>query len=447
MFDAVSLRATLDRLLADLPERRYCVAFSGGVDSTALLHALAESRTAAPALTVRAVHVNHHLQPHADSWAAHARRVAAQVQVPLTILETQVAANNGESIEALARERRYARLGAELTPGEVLLTAHHRDDQLETFLLQLLRGAGVAGLAAMPARTRFAGGWHVRPLLEVTRAALVDYVRRHALPWVEDASNAETRFDRSFLRQSVLPGLRERWPGIAANVARSAGHMAEARELLDEVARGDMLTARDGDTLQCAALRALAPAHARNLVRYWLRSQGLIVPSSARLEQIVSGVLHARVDAMPAVRWPSAEVRRYRDRLYALSPLAPAPKSSMTWDWKSRPSIDLGAGIGTLRVTQSGEAGLRLCDLPCPLRIEWRSAGAKLKPAPDRPARTLRYLFQEAGVVPWMRARIPLLVSGERLIAVGDLYADIQHRGASGAGSVGLEWRDHGPIY
>ncbi len=447
MFDPATLRDALDGLLPDLPERRYCVAFSGGIDSTVLLHALAILRAGQPH-GLRAVHVNHHIHPQADAWAIRACEIARSLKLPIAVLDANVAPAKGESLEAVARQQRYGLLADTLTAGEMLLTAHHRDDQLETFLLQLVRGAGVAGLAAMPGRASFASGWHLRPLLEVTRAALLDYARRNGLAWIEDTSNLDVRFDRNFLRHSVLPAMREHWPAIATSVARSAAHMAEARELLDELARKDLAGARDGSTLQCAALRSLSLAHARNLVRYWLREQGFSPPSAARLEQIVNGVLHARVDAMPAVRWPAAEVRRYRDRLYAMAPLPPAPRNAIAWDWKGNPTVALGEGVGALRIASQPGVGLQLTGVPCPLRVEWRNAEAKLKPERDRPGRTLRYLFQEAGIVPWMRARIPLLVSGDRLVSVADLYADVQFRAAEGRGReiVGLQWLDHPAI-
>src|SRR5688572_10729931 len=442
MFSPRDLAATLAQLLPG--QVRHCVAFSGGADSTALLHALAQLRS--DSLQVRAVHVNHHLQPNADQWAVHAAEVAQRLDVQLQVLDARIAAKKGESVEAAARLRRYDLMAGALQPDEVLLTAHHRDDQLETFLLQLIRGAGVAGLAAMPAKARFARSWHLRPLLDVTRAALVDYVRRTGLEWIEDTSNADTRFDRNFLRVQVLPALRERWPGIAANVARSAAHMAEARELLDEIASGDLADSRAGTTLQCAALRALDNAHQRNALRYWLRELGFTLPSAARLEEIAVGVLHARPDASPVVRWPAAEVRRYRDRLYALSPLPPAPRNGITWDWKQNPRLELAPGLGILKLGRSG-GGLRVRELPCPLRIEWRSPGAKLRPQPDRPARTLRYLFQESGVVPWMRSRVPILVSGQRLIAVAGLGVDVEFHPAGSQTDLRLQWSGHPQMF
>jgi tRNA(Ile)-lysidine synthase len=447
VFDPAALLSTLDRFPGGLPDRRYCVAFSGGPDSTALLHALAQARQAGHSFRLRAIHVNHHLQPQADDWAGQALRVASRLDVPLRTLEVSVPTRKGESIEATARVSRYTLFASELEREEILLTAHHQDDQLETVLLQLLRGAGVAGLAAMPMFTRFAAGWHARPLLDVPRADLVEYVTRYELPWAEDASNSDPRFDRNFLRRHVLPALRQRWPAAAANVSRSAGHMAEAQQLLDEVARRDLAAARDGRTLQCAALRALDPVHARNVLRYWLREQGFTLPSAARLEEIVSAMLRARADSIPVVKWPGAEVRRYRDRLYAMTPLPPAPKKGLSWDWKREAQIELGAGLGSLALVPSADGALRLRELPCPLRIDWREAGARLKPASDRPSRTLRYLFQELGVVPWMRARVPLVLDDDRPIALADLSVDHEFAARPGEPGFALEWSDHPSIY
>lgn len=446
MFDPAVLLSALDQLPGGLPDRRYCVAFSGGVDSTALLHALAQAR-GTHSFALRAIHVNHHLLPQADEWARHAVQLSERLDVPMKVMDASIAARKGDSVEASARTSRYALLAGELESDEFVLTAHHQDDQLETVLLQLLRGAGVAGLAAMPACTRFARGWHARPLLDVSRADLVDYATRQELPWIEDASNTDARFDRNFLRRHVLPALRQRWPAAAANVARSAGHMAEAQQVLDEVARQDLASARDGKTLQCAALRALDPVHARNVLRYWLREQGFTLPSAARLEEIVSAMLHARTDSIPVVKWPGAEVRRYRDLLYAMDPLAPGPKSGLTWDWKRESRLDLGAGVGSLSLVPSAGGALRLRELPNPLRIAWREAGTKLKPAADRPSRTLRYLFQELGIVPWMRTRIPLILHGDRPIALADLCVDCEFAARSDEPAFALEWSDHPSIY
>ncbi|HEV2287260.1 MAG TPA: tRNA lysidine(34) synthetase TilS, partial [Steroidobacteraceae bacterium] len=228
-FNGMWLRRRLAALLPDLAERELCVAFSGGADSTALLAALAGQSGKLGAL--RALHVDHGLHPDSAAWAARAVAAARGLGVPCGVLDAKVARGRGDSLEARAREARYRLFEAALRPGEVLLSAHHEDDQLETVLLMLLRGAGVAGLAAMPELVRFGPGLLVRPLLSRSRAALAAFVRAAGLPHLEDPSNLDERLDRNYLRRRVLPALRERWPAAAATVSRSARHAAEAGRL------------------------------------------------------------------------------------------------------------------------------------------------------------------------------------------------------------------------
>jgi tRNA(Ile)-lysidine synthase len=309
------ISAALARCLAQAGSARYCVAFSGGLDSTALLYLMARWRAQHSGAALRALHVNHHLLAQAGQWAEHCRRVAAQLHTPLEVLDVQVALGPGVSTEAAARDARYAILKEHLAADEVLLTAHHQDDQLETVLLQLLRGAGVAGLSAMPERTAFGRGHHIRPLLGCSRADLEAVVGAAGLDWVQDSSNTQLQFDRNYMRQRVLPLLRERWPRAAATVARTAGHMAEAQSLLEELARIDLAAAGEGEALKVDALKALSPPRARNLLRYWIRAAGLRPPSTVKLDEIFRQMLHSRVDALPRVEWEGAAIMRHRGRL------------------------------------------------------------------------------------------------------------------------------------
>ena len=240
-------------LVPAYPDVSLCVALSGGVDSTALLGALAARRSTFA--RVRALHVDHGLRPAAKEWARHCRSLARRVHVPLKVLTTRVERGRGESLEAAAREARYRLLASALEPGEVLLTAHHSDDQLETVLLQLFRGSGLPGLAGMPAQAPFAKGWLVRPLLSRSRAELENWAREKQLTWVDDDSNADDQLDRNYLRLHVLPRIRERWPGSATAVARSARHAAEAQTLLDALALADVDRARYGEALSVKTLR------------------------------------------------------------------------------------------------------------------------------------------------------------------------------------------------
>ncbi len=296
------------------------MAFSGGLDSTALLHLMRQWCEQHPAATLRALHVNHHLLTAADQWAEHCRRMAAQMQIRLEVLEVKVGQGAGVSIEAAARDARYAALRTHLGEGEVLLTAHHQDDQLETVLLQLLRGAGVAGLSAMPEKADFGRGCHVRPLLGCSRTDLEALVRQAGLAWVEDTSNAQLQFDRNYMRQRVLPLLRERWPQAATTVSRTAGHMAETQTLLDELARLDLAGAQEGDCLPVSALQALTLPRARNALRYWIRVAGVRPPSTVKLQEILRQMFESRPDATPRVAWDGAEISRRRGQLVLTRP-------------------------------------------------------------------------------------------------------------------------------
>jgi tRNA(Ile)-lysidine synthetase-like protein len=289
----------------DFPNTALCVALSGGVDSTALLAALAHNRPRA--LELRALHVDHGLRPSSKQWAEHCRTLARRLRVPLQVLTTKVERSRGESLEAAAREARYRSLARALQPGEILLTAHHGDDQLETVLLQLFRGSGLRGIAAMPALAPFAQGWLARPLLSRSRAELEAWVRARGLTWVEDDTNVDESLDRNYLRRRVLPLIRDRWPGSPAAVARSARHAAEAQALLDSLARADVERASYGESLAVKTLRALPPERRRNALRFWIARAGWLAPDTRRLEEIAGPLLDARSDAHPFVEWGTAD--------------------------------------------------------------------------------------------------------------------------------------------
>jgi len=315
------LADSLECLIPTWPEASLCVALSGGVDSVALLHAAREVASRHGSIRLRAAHVDHGLQPGSGEWAAACRELCGRLAVPCQVLELKLAVKKGESVEAEARRERYQALAAALEPGECLLTAHHADDQLETVLLQLFRGAGVAGLAAMPPSAPLGPGRHLRPLLQVSREALVEYATLHGLKWIEDPMNRESRFDRSYLRHEVLPAVLARWPAVARTVGRSARHCAEAQRLLESLAEIDASRFLDDEgTLAVAGLLQLPHERRVNVLRWWIVRQGLGLPSTARLESIIRDVLPARPDAHPVVAWPTGEVRRRKGRLHAARP-------------------------------------------------------------------------------------------------------------------------------
>jgi len=433
-------------ILRGLPAApRYWVAFSGGLDSTVLLHALTENKTVLPG-QLRAAHVNHHIHRDAAHWQTHCERLCASLGVPLESQSVEVRPAKGESLEAAAREERYRALESLLQPGDMLLTAQHADDQLETFLLQALRGAGVRGLAAMPLTAPFGGGLLARPLLAFTREELETWARGRKLARIEDPSNADRSLDRNYLRHEVLLLLKARWPSAAATVGRSARHAAEAAEMLKAMAAEDWSHHGPGETLPVAALERLPEPRARNLVRYWLELRGLPLPPSHKLAELLRQA-GAAEDRNPCVDWEGAEVRRFGGQLYAQRPLPPSPGEFLL-----KPGVvrDLGEGLGALQLVPVAGEGIRaaLCGREG-LRVAFRSGGESCRPAGKAHARPLKKWLQEMHVVPWLRDRLPLIYSegaGPELLAVAGLFACEPHLAAPGEAGLRIEWLGHPPL-
>lgn len=428
-FSSDWLARRLAELLPAYPETSLCVALSGGADSVALLAAAAAIR-GRPAL--RAVHVHHGLHPNADRWSRHCRALARRLRVPLKVIRVQVARPRGASLEAAAREARYAAFANELKTGEILLTAHHQDDQLETVLLQLLRGAGVAGLAAMPEAAAFASGQLVRPLLTRTRAELEDWARAQGLAWVDDDTNADEQLDRNYLRHSVLPPVRARWPSAAAAVSRSARHAAEARRLLNSIARVDVELAAVGTALSTQRLRVLDADRRRNALRYWITRSGFTAPDTRRLDELAGPLLDARSDAQPSVRWNDTLVERHADVLSIRHAVeeSSSPPAEVEWHWRAQSRLALAGGGGwcasiQIEISNDLHGPLDLDALPETLIVRARQGGETIRPGLGARSRKLKALLQEARVPPAERANWPLIWAKDKLIGVADRWLDV----------------------
>ncbi len=422
----------LRQALAGWPPGGLLLALSGGPDSSALLHALA-AEPLARARGLRALHVDHALHPASAEWARHAQATCTDASIALQVVPVDVRAR-GTGLEAAAREARYAALRAAQREGELVLTAHHADDQAETLLWRLLRGAGPQGLAAMRPLRRFGRGWLARPWLALPRAAIRAYLDRHAIAWIDDPANADLRHDRSFLRHAVLPLLQSRWPRAAGGLARSAAMLDHgARQLRADARR---LLARwrglDPATLRWAALAAATPVLRGAVLREWLLDLGLAPPGASALAAIERELLAARPDAKPCVRWPGAELRRHRELLHAMAPLA-RTAAAYALDWDGRAPLQLPDGLGSL-VLDGAPAGLAL-------QVRPRRGGERIRLLADGPNRELKHVLQELGLPPWHRARLPLVWRGETLLAAGDVACDHALR-ASGAR---LRWLPRAP--
>lgn len=446
-FSPAALWSRLDAPTGTAGGRHWCVALSGGLDSTVLLEAMCSLRDRFPAGGLRAIHVHHGLHVEADEWVRHCEARCARLGVPLTVLRVHARAGRGESPEARAREARYEALAAALSPGEVLLTAHHADDQLETVLIQLLRGAGVAGLAAMPAEAGFGPGWHHRPLRDFTRVALRDWAVAQAMEgWVEDPANEALHYARNHLRSEVLPAVRAHWPAAAVTVSRSARHCAEAAELLDELAATDAVVCMvEEGALHMPALARLSPARCRNLLRWQSRQLGLPVPDERRLATLLHQLFGAAGDRQPQLRWPGVVAWRHADRLWLIPQDAlQVPLDALTWPDPRQP-LALGPGLGTLALEASDTGGLRPEALEAaPWRVTSRRGGERMRLPGRRGRRALKRLLQEAAVPPWVRSRMPLVEIGGQLAAAGEFWIDEAWWAPSGDKAWRLRWNDCG---
>lgn len=419
------------------------VALSGGLDSVALLDALARTPKAGRGL--RAIHIHHGLQAEADAWAAHCEQLCRRRGVALTVVRVTVPRDGGQGLEAAARQARYEALAAALKPGEILVTAHHRDDQAETFLLRALRGSGPEGLAAMRPWRGFARGWHWRPWLGLARAELLAYARARELSWVEDPSNAQTDYDRNFLRHALVPVLRARWPHADAALARCAALCAEAAELLAEEDRETLARvavepahASSGPpsaaphTLSVEALRALQPARRARALRLWIASLGLPPLPAEGVARIETELLPAAHDSEARFVWRDAAVHRWRDRLHAGALRPPLPADwSERWDGR----LPLVLPTGDTLALEGAQV------LPGPSRTWARRGGERITLPGRRHSHALKKLLQALDLPPWERARLPLLgtESGE-LMAAGDLLFSAEFQAWLQARGARLRW-------
>lgn len=420
---------------------RIAVALSGGRDSMVLLDALARLAPEA-GVTLSALHVHHGLSPHAEAWVTFCADECAKRGVPFTVHRPKVERRGGASLEATARTARYNALAN--APVDFVALAHHADDQAETLLLQLLRGAGPHGLAAMPTLRPMPGGvMLLRPFLALSRATIGAYATARGLGWVDDESNANTDVKRNFIRHEIAPRLGSAFPGYPATLARSAAHQAEATVLADELAQQDALDAIDGEavgaTLDRAALIALdarAPHRARNLLRWFLRRHGLRAPSTARLAAMQRQLVHAAPDARVRLIHDGAEVGIHRGRICVY----PRAVAAFSIPWHGEASVALPHG--TLEFESCTGAGIANAALTGgEVTIRARAGGERIQLDVARPRRALKRVLLENGMPLWLRESLPLVFCGKTLAVVPGIGVDIAFRAAAGAAGRNVNWR------
>jgi tRNA(Ile)-lysidine synthase len=464
---------------------RLAAALSGGIDSVVLLHLLVPL-SAAMGFRLSAIHVDHGISGNAGKWSAFCRDLCHGLGILLETAQLKIGREPGASLEAAARDGRY-QVFASLQADYVVL-AHNQDDQAETLLLQLLRGAGVKGLAAMPvirdlapdegqreellvpeAEREFPDTVFsrnppktLRPLLHVSRREIEGYARENGLRWIVDESNEDVSFDRNFLRREVFPLLETRFPAYRATFSRAGRHMAEAAGLLDELAETDSGDSLAAEKLHIEDLRRLSLPRARNLLRYTLARRGAVLPSTVKLDDILRQLLSSRCDANPRVIFGDIELRCFRGLLYlrkvdkaeagmllqgtsceAVQP--PATVAPVTWRGESELYLPHLGGILSFNRENRMEngAGMHLAKLTeQPVTIRMRRGGERLRPDCSRPRRSLKNLLREAALPPWERGALPLIFSGDHLVCVPGIGIDCSYQATAGEPGLAVEWRN-----
>ncbi len=414
--------SNLEAVLSKLPDsKRYLVAYSGGVDSCVLLYALSQIKEKINQEII-AVHVNHSLSKNADKWEKHCLSVCNSLDINYKSINIDVSNREGKSSEAWARELRYKALEDLLQDDDLLLTAHHQDDQAETILLQLLRGSGPEGLAGMPIIRPFGCGWLARPFLSFTREQLVTYAEREQLKWIEDESNYNTMYDRNYIRKNIFPVIKERWPAAARTLSRAASHQADVIELLKDIAEADLNEVYDPDTeiLEIDKFNKLSISRKKNVLRAWLRRLNLPIPNTDITENIITELIDASIDSEPCIRWDGAEIRRYRNQVYGMSPL-PEHDNKSVHVWKISKQLQLDIGILEAKLSK-GEGLKTNCVKNQQVEVRYRQGGERIHPAGRSHTCELKKYFQESGIPPWQRDRIPLIYIDGELAAVADIW-------------------------
>lgn len=417
MFSEKSLIPILQPFIATAT---FCVAYSGGMDSHVLLHSLASLRSTFPDLAIKAIHVNHGINPHAEVWSLHCLKVCQALSIPCTIpCIPKTAYEKAGNLEDCARFHRYRLLKNVLQKDEILLTAHHLDDQAETLLLRLFRGTAIKGLSAILFEKKLGKNRVLRPLLHVGRQSIAAYAKANELNWIEDPSNQSLQFDRNYLRHAILPLLKKRWPGLAKNLAHTATCCYEGQLQLTEMAALDYATVQGclPQTISLQALRQLSSVRQTQVLLFWLAHIHALRPRKTQLQQLRTTVIPAKSDATPVVLCQSKEIRRFAGHLYCF-PKLPLHDSEVSLSWDMKNPLILPAQIGTLVCKSTTTAEGLMLPEGALLTVRFRTSGEYFCPQNARGSKPLKKLLQLWRVPPWLRDRIPLIYYNKQLVMV-----------------------------
>lgn len=413
----------LARQLADISDSTIWVGFSGGIDSTVLLHAV----MCHPALStrVKAIHVNHGIHPQADVWQKHCCAVAERYSIDIQVCRIDSQPHPGQSVEAWARTERYAAFKSIVLPGDILLLAHHLNDQAETTLLRLFRGHGPTGLAAMPIQRLLSNRARlIRPLLTLSKAILQSYAIKHQLSWLNDDTNFDPRFDRNYIRHKILPDLAEHWPAIIENVARSAELCRHEGAIVKKWALGEI---KQWQT-QCESAFSIDKLgqHCESeqiiLVRHWLHLKTGQYPSYQLLLEMFRTLIDAKIDAAPCIWLENWQIRRFKNNVYVLSEQqwSDVPDDYHV-NWSGKQPLLVPGQLYPITKQLLKQQGLAVDQLDWnQVNVRFRKAGDRCRPFGRSHSQTVKKLLQEYDIPPWQRDRLPLIFCGGQIVmAVG----------------------------
>lgn len=409
----------IERQIKPLLPNKFCIAFSGGMDSTVLLHVM--KNIIDEKSQIRAIHINHNIVDNSKVWTRTCKSICKNFGIDIEIISLEVT-HNGYGLEAAARDERYKKLKEILYENEYLLTAHHEEDQLETVFLRMARGTGLDGLQGINEKYSFGEGIIFRPMLEVSKTSVMDYAKEHQLKWVEDSSNQDTHFDRNFLRKKIIPQFRERWPSIASSVSRLSQLSAQNIRILNQIAEEDIGPIANMNELPLAKLLDKSFERANNMLRYIILANGMSIPSMKTLQDGLKEMLDPETDKS-VIAWKDYCIRKYKNHLYFLSNSDLEPnKVDVRIPWEIGKTVNLGENIGTIEATFIHGDGLSIKKCKNKLTISYRQGGELIKPIGHRINKSLKNLFQENQILPWMRDKIPLIYYQDELVSVADLW-------------------------
>ena len=437
MDDTQNIEAIISKEIGSLVSRKFLLAFSGGVDSVVLLDLLVNVLKESDAL--RIIHINHNLNEHSNDWAQFSSEICEKYDLPL-ICESVEPKRHGKGLEANARELRYQSFRDVIQDDEYLLTGHHQDDQMETLLYRIFRGTGIDGLMAIRREIKFGKGFLYRPMLNISREKIEEYAQLKNLKWIYDSSNDDSSYDRNFLRKDIIPSIKKRWPSVENKVSRLSVIAEQNQLLLNELATEDVGPLKNYNHLDIETLSEKSYPRIINIFRFMIKKNNMSVPSMQVLNEGIKTLMHSKSKS-PSMTWNDNTIRRYKHRLYFLNSALNSPNdlsNEMSWDIKK--TINLGKNLGSIQARFLNGEGISLNRCPSNLAIKYRKGGEEIKPSGHKITKSLKNLFQENNVLPWVRDKIPLIYVDQELISVGDLWFNQDFKASANEDGFLITW-------